>query len=400
MKRPKNFGRKLVQLTALNILNILGINLDVLKLEDFCKIPIVVLKFLGFEWDEENTENMTRKQKFWRILRKIYFGICVGILLITQCLYAAFLIIHRDDPRMILRTTPNVCNNMFLFYRFMIICMNRRKLKIFLRLNNEVLPKNCNDQDIHNVRKYHKMLVRREIINAVICIVPIILAVLDFIISYIKNGTEHFRVEIYIPFDHTKGINYLIACLLMLYTACLSTSTLFVGDWILYSFLIILSMNFDIVGRRFKIILNNSNVQIDDVKRVVYQHVKLIEASNLLGSIFSSVLLINFTYGSFIMCLMCFQLVVLSDPTQFLIYMAMLALITCQIYLLCYHGQKLIDSSTNICNEIYDSNWYSIKDLRVKRMIIRIMQISSRNKKMSAMGYVDICHATFTTVNY
>ena len=185
----------------------------------------------------------------------------------------------------------------------------------------------------------------------------------------------------------------------MTYSAYLSSSALYIGDWTLYSFIIILSMNFDIVGKRFKAIMNDSNVQIDDIKQVVHQHKKLIEASNLLESIFSFVLLINFSYGSFVLCLICFQLVVLDDPTQILIYGGVLVLIFLQIYLLCYHGQKLIDSSTNICNEIYDVNWDSIKDLRVKKMIVLIMRMSQSPKGVSGSGFVEICYETFTTVS-
>jgi len=118
---------------------------------------------------------------------------------------------------------------------------------------------------------------------------------------------------------------------------------------------------------------------------------KLIEASNLLESIFSSVLLINFSYGSFVLCLICFQLVVLDDPTQILIYGGVLLLIFLQIYLLCYHGQKLIDSNTNISNEIYDANWYSIKDLKVKRMIVLVMRMSQSPKIVRGCDFVDIC---------
>lgn len=58
----------------------------------------------------------------------------------------------------------------------------------------------------------------------------------------------------------------------------------------------------------------------------------------------------------------------------------------------------MIDSSTNISNEIYDANWYSIKDLKVKRMIVLVMRMSQSPKSVSGCDFVEICHKTFSTV--
>lgn len=68
---------KKISLIALSILKIFDIKLDVLSLEDFYKIPIGVLKLTGFEWQKDEIEDITKRRKIRKIMKKIYFAFCV-----------------------------------------------------------------------------------------------------------------------------------------------------------------------------------------------------------------------------------------------------------------------------------------------------------------------------------
>lgn len=98
------------------------------------------------------------------------------------------------------------------------------------------------------------------------------------------------------------------------------------------------------------------------------------------------------------MCLICFQIVVMTDSMQITIYAAVLLVVLSEVFLLCHHGQKLIDSSLKISYCIYDSKWYAVKDINVRKMLPMMLKITQRAKCVSGFGFVDMCNETFSTV--
>jgi gustatory receptor len=255
-------------------------------------------------------------------------------------------------------------------------------------------------QVLHESDKYYRSLLRKEIIYAIICFSPIIFAIIDFTTNFIQNGTEKFVVEIWFPFDTKVGIFHLIACAYIAWTAFLSFVALYSGDWIFYSFIAMISMEFDSVGSDYNEIFSYSGLKINQLKNIIDEHIRLIEASNILQDIFSNVILLNFFHGSTIICLIIFQVIMMDNVTQIMVYVAILGMIMSQIFLLCHHGQMLIDASKGVNEKIYLSNWYDIRDNRVRKIISLIIQLSQQGKSLNGHGFVVICHETFTTVSY
>ena len=99
------------------------------------------------------------------------------------------------------------------------------------------------------------------------------------------------------------------------------------------------------------------------------------------------------------MCAISFHFLFFATDLAMLMFdIAYLITIAFQVWLLCYFGQKLIDSSAAVAEGIYESDWMDIDDDEVKKYVVVIMLRAQRPKKLSAMCYADISLETFTTV--
>jgi gustatory receptor len=212
------------------------------------------------------------------------------------------------------------------------------------------------------------------------------------------TGTEVFTVQIWLPFDHSSGFKFLATSLSVLWSAITFSSGLFLGDWLIYVAITLISMELEVIGCKFKEILSKSDVKLSDLKNVIEAQEKLSEVCSELELIVSKILLHNCLQGTIIICLLCFQLVILEDVTQLAVYGLVLSLVFSQIFLMCYHGQMLIDSSSGIAVQIYDSDWHSIKDERVKKIIPLLIEVNQQEKFLTAGGFNKISVELFTSV--
>ena len=130
-------------------------------------------------------------------------------------------------------------------------------------------------------------------------------------------------------------------------------------------------------------------------------HDILFDICDKLKIIFEPILFCNFLVSSLIMCVASFQLLTTaSDSLTYLVDVNCLGLFASQIWLLCYLGEKLIDSSTHVADEIYGCDWTNLGDNEFKKQMIIIMIRAQRPMKLTAMGFADISLETFAAVKY
>ena len=74
----------------------------------------------------------------------------------------------------------------------------------------------------------------------------------------------------------------------------------------------------------------------------------------------------------------------------------------CQTCVLCYYsyGQKLMDSSVGVADEIYGCDWTDLDDNEFKKQMITVIIRAQKPMRLTAMGFADISLETFTTVKY
>jgi hypothetical protein len=131
------------------------------------------------------------------------------------------------------------------------------------------------------------------------------------------------------------------------------------------------------------------------LKNFFIRHTQLIEICEDLQSIFGNYFLIFIAQCSLLVGLMSFQLAATKDFAMFLPF---LGTILNQVYLLSYAGQKLHDSSLSVYDGILESNWYELKDRKMKKVIPFIIQRCQREKVIKARGFAVIKLSTFMGV--
>lgn len=222
--------------------------------------------------------------------------------------------------------------------------------------------------------------------------------VIEFIYNYITIGTDIITVELWLPFGHDTDFKYLITCFSIVISALNSSSSLFIFDFTLYTLITIIALNFNMVGCEMREILNKSKTKIKDLEQVVNFHTKLIDICNQIESIISKNLLHNYLQGIAVICLLCFQLVVLKDLSQLAVYGIVLTIALFQCFMITFHGQMMIDSSSKIAEYVYDSEWYLLEDKRVKKSIVSLMMVAQIPKSLTAGGFLRVSMEMFTMV--
>lgn len=86
--------------------------------------------------------------------------------------------------------------------------------------------------------------------------------------------------------------------------------------------------------------------------------------------------------------------------SDYIFYASYLGTIVGQIWLLCYYGQKLIDSSADLAEGIYESDWMDLDNNLLRKQIILIMLRVQRLQRLTAKNFAVISFETFATVKY
>jgi hypothetical protein len=95
------------------------------------------------------------------------------------------------------------------------------------------------------------------------------------------------------------------------------------------------------------------------------------------------------------MSLICFQL---ASTGQFALIVPFLLISLNQVWLLSQFGQELHDSSVSVADGILESDWYQLKDHKMKKIITLIVQRCQKPVVIKARGFAIIKLSTFMGV--
>ena len=170
------------------------------------------------------------------------------------------------------------------------------------------------------------------------------------------------------PFDAYRLEAFPFAQIWVHWITYLLVSLLLASDLLLYLIIIIISMEFDFLRNNLKSLKSESKDEGKfKIKSFVERHNKLFELSDKLQRIFEPFFLYNFITSSVIMCIISFHfLFCATEPVVYTFDVFYFVNISGQIWLLCYFGQKLIDSSNAIADGMYESDWTNLDDNEVK----------------------------------
>lgn len=280
---------------------------------DFFKILQCVLKVFGYA--HHNRFPTTFREKFHATKRNFLSFLGRLTLILSMIVYLIWIVENRNDLMGLLRAIPSITSNTFVATRYFTIYHNRNRIRIMY----EKLFGVYEDLQLKHSKMARNQLRTTKILQSYgifLLIFTQLSQIVDFATSYIRHGTDVFNVQIWLPFEHNTNLTYFMSCLWITWSGLFCSSALYIGDWTVYSIITVASVEFRMVGKKFKEILSDRNVTLEDLGPIINYHNRIINVCNNLENIMSKALLHNCLQTTVIICLICFQIVILKDPTQ------------------------------------------------------------------------------------
>lgn len=265
------------------------------------------------------------------------------------------------------------------------------------------------DMSEHHVIENRKPLIRYHLekylhtmkmytMGIVVSGIPIIIfPFLKFVFFGIMEPTLNF----WYPIDVNQPHTFPLALLWCDWVGYFVLSFLLGVDSLLYAILSIIAMEIDLLCEDFAGFFSSPNHKEghQEMKKLVDRHIQLKDITKEMQNIYSSNFLFSFVISSFTICFTAFQISVANgNLTIYSFYIPSLGVMTGQIYLLCMHGQKIMNASDDMIDKIYCSDWTVVEDIHMKKQLVLIMQQCQRGVKLTAMEFADISYPTFAGV--
>lgn len=209
---------------------------------------------------------------------------------------------------------------------------------------------------------------------------------LETIIGFIVAGQKTFPFDINFPFDASKNEVYLFLLIWIFLTQTMFAFTASITESTLNGLTAIISVEFKLFADKCRKLHKNP----ENIKSLIEQHKNFYEIVEKLQKIFSISFVVNFILSSFLICFNAFicstasNLMTLVHRTLF----CMAAMI--QIFIQCFFGQMLSDANASVTDAIYDCEWESLNDLKVKKNLLIILMRSQKRVGFSLFGIYHI----------
>jgi odorant receptor len=143
-----------------------------------------------------------------------------------------------------------------------------------------------------------------------------------------------------------------------------------------------ISSQFEIIGSQISTLIEDhehierfsreqNKILYQKLKEIVKDHQKAIGMCNKMSQCFSVNVLMHIVSSAFITCIGCLM-IMLAEGVDKLIFLSYIAASTCQIFIYCFGGTLLIESSTQIQFSAYNFPWYKC-DCKIRKLILMMM---------------------------
>ncbi|XP_026729962.1 odorant receptor 4-like [Trichoplusia ni] len=133
-----------------------------------------------------------------------------------------------------------------------------------------------------------------------------------------------------------------------------------------------------------------------ELANIIVRHRALVRLSGDVEDMFSFALLVNFFNSSIIICFCGFCCVIVEKWNE-MVYKSFLTTALSQTWLLCWYGQRLLESSEGVSDAIYDSGWYKSTQ-KIKSSLLIMLHRAQKNVHVTTYGFSIISLASYTTI--
>ncbi|CAB3258405.1 unnamed protein product [Arctia plantaginis] len=133
-----------------------------------------------------------------------------------------------------------------------------------------------------------------------------------------------------------------------------------------------------------------------ELNKIILRHHALIRLAGDVEHMFSFALLVNFFNSSIIICFCGFCCVIVEKWNE-LVYKSFLTTALSQTWLLCWYGQRLLESSARVSDALYECGWYKAAQ-NIKSSVLIMLHRSQKDIHVTTYGFSVISLSSYTTI--
>ena len=372
-----------------------------INFDSFFKFPLLFLRLVQFD-----LQPLSQSASL-RLKIKHFARLCYNIFRFVSCIlvplqFIAFGVAHSDILDIVVRAFSDSLTVILMMLKGLIIFQREDDIRKILD-ELKMLDKKWNNAIKPNEKRkyldgYHRVV---KFYFGIFISANLIFVILWF--PYLLTGRIIYLANLWFPFDEYRLEMFPYVQIWIQWITYLFISVFMTSDLLLYSLITVISMEFDFLKNSMNFFLksDSKDERMTKITSFIERHNKLLELCDKLQQIFEPIFLFNFVISSVIMCIVLYNF--LFCATSLVLYtfdIVYFVTISSQIWLFCYFGQKVINSSFAIADGIYDQDWMDLDDNKFKKYVVLIILRAQRPMRLSAMGFADISLETFATVRY
>jgi odorant receptor len=368
------------------------------EFSSFVKFPLLCFKFAIFDVHPINVD-ATFAQKLDYIARKCYFVLCMLGFCLCFFSMAMFTVANFENFVEASANIPNVMAGLLIFLKAVAVFLEKNEISMIFVELSECCDKHTDEVSQNKMRTYLNRYLRTIKVYAVTMVfvyLPLLIPVFDFMV----RGTMKLPINYWLPFNEKQPVIFSSVVLWIEFFSYQMLVFLLACDSLLYAIITVVAMEFDFLSTDLvNLKLTEKHEKQKMIKSLVERHNKLLELSDRLQNIFALTFLCCFVISSLVMCFIAFQLSTATEISAYGFYIPYLLMIVGQIWLLCSHGQKIIDSSQAVSDAVYDCGWENFNDPILTKQLLLMMIRAQKAKKLTAMNFGNVSLESFNSVS-
>lgn len=364
----------------------------------FTKVALLFLRLVLLDL-QPLSESASFKRKAYHFAKRLHLMfcmLCVAAVIAQSFIYG---VVNSESLATVVRAISDGSTGLLIFSKALTTSLHRADIQNLLEVMRSILELRKNENGSLKIKKYldgYNRLVK--VCIGIFIFVNLLVAVP--LITCLISGKTIFLVNFWFPFDEYHLTTFPFAALWEMWNGFLLLCFSLGSDLLLCAIITVISLEFDILSYDFR----NSKLASDPDRRktfasLIERHNKLLELSDRLQKIYRFCFLHSFVISALLMCLLAFRLSTgEKDIFVSMFDAAVLEIIVCQIWLLCYYGQKLMDSSAGVAFGVYDSEWTDL-EIELRKQLTLIILRAQKPQRLSAMNFAAISLETFAAVS-
>jgi hypothetical protein len=220
------------------------------------------------------------------------------------------------------------------------------------------------------------------------------------VISLTSNNSERLLVyKIYVPYNYQPIVPYIFTMIWQIWVSLYCCIHEICTSGLLHGIVMILASEFEMIGDSLRNI--DYTKEFDEFKKIIQKYQKLIEIAKDLESIFSYS---NFATFIGTMVLNCFTIMeCFTNQNQLIrniVFSIFVLIMINQIFFLSYYCQKLESASESVGEKLLKSNWYEVKDPKIRMAVHFSLMRAQKPVKLTAAKFADINLETLKNVSF